>query len=170
MHDELRNVMIKHSGDPVEFACRLVQRRFEDCPFSAGAIAEGRKCMAAIIGADHIKGIYDAASGQPFLLHLTSHLAQALGDPDWRVLTTSKHSYATGVPVAFKERLPRTPAVYERKTRWKRYEDDDYILEERKNYPSASVAMGSIREQFMEEKKEGRMLHITLKEARAKYG
>ena len=159
--------MTKHCGDLVEFACKLVQRRFDECPFNEASITEGRRCMSSILGVDHVKGVFDAESGQPFLLNQASHLSQSLGDPDWRILTTSTNSYSSGVPVGFKERLPRTPAVFERKTRWKKYEDDDYLLEERGNYPSASVAMKSIRDQFMEEKKEGRMLHVKLKEAKA---
>ena len=109
-------------------------------------------------------------SGQPFFLHLAAELARCLGDPDCQILVRRKDSYSTGVPVGFRERLPRTPAVFERKTRWRRYEPEDYTLEEKANYSSALAASSSIRSQFEEEAKEGRMVRLPIQEARRKYG
>ena len=95
------------------------------------------------------------AAGQPFFLHLAAELARCLGDPDWQILVRGRDCYATGVPVGFRERLPRTPAVFERKTRWRRYEPEDYTLEEKTNYSSAVAAKEVIKAQFIEEAREG---------------
>ena len=170
LHTEMLNLLTTHHGDLVKFACQLVQKKFDTCPFSQAQVDEGRKIIASIIGVDHIKGVFDVADRQPSHLNLAAHLAQALGDPDWRILAAAKDSYTTGVPVGYRERLPRTPAVYERKTRWKKYEPDDYVLEERGNYATAAAAMSTIRQQFQEEVRERRMIHIKLTEARARYG
>ena len=96
-HIELVNLLTTHHGDLVMFACQHVQKRFDSCPFNDEQIDEGRKCVAGIVGVDHIDNIFNAAEGQPFLLDLAAHLAQALGDPDWRILAAAKDSYTTGV-------------------------------------------------------------------------
>ena len=63
---------------------------------------------------------------QPFLLHMASALAEAAGGPDWRTLTTSTWSYLKGVPVGVGVRLPRTPAVFERKCKWRTLDDTPF--------------------------------------------
>ena len=68
------------------------------------------------------------------------------------------------------ERLPRTPAVFERKTRGRRYEPEDYTLEGKAKYSSVSAASASIKAQFEEEAKEGRMVRMSVDEARRKFG
>ena len=44
--------------------------------------------------------------------------------PDWDYPYHMPHSAAFGVALGYDVPLPRTPAVYERKKRWKKYDVD----------------------------------------------
>ena len=100
------------------------------------------------------------SEGQPFFLHLLAEVARTLGDPDWRVLVEARANYHTGAPVGFKKRLPRTPAVFERKRRWKPYDEDDYCLEMKANYKSTDGVQGQIRDQYLKEEAEVMMIRL----------
>ena len=114
--------------------------------------------------------IMDVASGQPFFLNLASEAARVLGDPDWRVLVQGRSNYTDGVAVGYRERLPRTPAVFERKKRWRRYDEDDYVLELRRNYRSARESIESLRKVYNDEIREGRVVRMPMTDARKKFG
>ena len=114
LHDELMNVL-SATGDLVRLACRLATGSVKECPFSEELLEQGRSIIRSILKVDKDKYCYAAEPGQPFLLALAAHMARVLGDPDWRMLVDGKVNYKDGVPVGFRERLPRTPAVYERK-------------------------------------------------------
>ena len=66
--------------------------------------------------------------------------------------------------------LPRTPAVFERKTRWRAYDEDDFCLELKGNYRSAHGVVPQLREQFTKEVAEKMMVMIPRKEAEEEYG
>ena len=69
--------------------------------------------------------------------------------------------------------LPRTPAVFERKLRWRKYEElntADGEPQSQKNYKSAAVLEDIIRSQFEEEEKEHMMRQHTVAEAVVAYG
>ena len=68
------------------------------------------------------------------------------------------------------ESLHGTPAVYEKKLRWRKYEATDYILEDRSNYSSIELAAEKAKEQFEKEVEEGLMNNITEEAARKEYG
>ena len=111
-----------------------------------------------------------AVPDQPFYLHLLSVIARVLDDPDWRVLTESRENYASGVRVGFRERLPRTPAVYEGKVRWRKYDPVEFALELKANYKSTTGHEATIAEQYAEEERLGMMTSMPLAEARRIYG
>ena len=111
-----------------------------------------------------------AVPGQPFYLHLLSVVARVLDDPDWRILTEGKENFATGVRVGFRERLPRTPAVYERTVRWRKYDQEDFALALKANYKSTFGLEQTIEEQYAEEERLGMMMRLPLSEARRLYG
>ena len=56
-----------------------------------------------------------------FLTALGDYL-YSIGDPDWRCLEQGSWSFAKGRPVGICIRMPRTPAVYERKVKWRKYD------------------------------------------------
>ena len=72
---------------------------------------------------------------QPFWLYIAAGVLREAKDPDWRILIEGKFNYAEGLPLGCNMRLPRTPAVFARKTRWRKYDssEDDFIKE---NYAS----------------------------------
>ena len=75
-----------------------------------------------------------------------------------------------GVPLGVDEEMPRTPKVFEEKTKWAR-EFVDYVLEEQMatNYASAEESHEDIRRQVMEEVDMGSIKKYGENEARAKF-
>ena len=63
--------------------------------------------------------------GQKIRLQVLSDLARLMGDPDWEVLVRDTDSYFAGLPIGVEKPLPRTPAVYERKRKWRKYDEEN---------------------------------------------
>ena len=78
------------------------------------------------------------------------------GDPDWAFLL----HIGEGVPLGVDEELPRTPAVYEPKVRWKLEADLGDALPEKSNYASAADHLDAVEAQFREEAKLGCMVNL----------
>jgi hypothetical protein len=105
---------------------------------------------------------------QPFFLHALGQSLKIMGDPDWEIFCGSGDSFSNGVPVGVGITMPRTPEVFRRKERWRKYDDSDFVCE-MDNYTSAKDAGGALRKQFLEEADLGMMFEIPLSEAREKY-
>ena len=60
------------------------------------------------------EGALEKAEGQPFLLKLLAGVLREAGDPDYQFLEEAE----VGLPVGVIHPLPRTPAVFERQTKW----------------------------------------------------
>jgi hypothetical protein len=95
-----------------------------------------------------------------------------VGDPDWRCLAEGKWSFAKGTPVGIGVKMPRTPAVYERKVRWRKYDQemDGEPPHSKHNYVSAKDHLDEIEQQFREEEKLKMMKEIPVEEGRRRYG
>ena len=104
--------------------------------------------------------------GQPFYLPAISASLKILNDPDWQAIDTL---FAEGVPVGFREELPRVPAVFMKKEKWRSY-DESTFKADCGNYTSFEQASESVRDQFLEEEKLGMMQRIGLQEAKDLYG
>ena len=91
---------------------------------------------------------------QPFLLFALGQTLRKMDDPDHRVIDLAKHSYATGVPVGMGEKMPRTPSVFERKVKWRKYDETEPCFEAQ-NYASAVEAGEMLEQQFKEEENWG---------------
>ena len=161
--------LLRGAFDIEKLAYELALGRHDRSPFTDELLREGRRRLVVICGGE---GDFEKepSSRQPFYLKSLSLVARVLGDPDWRILACGPRCYEKGVPVGFRTRLPRTPAVYERKRRWRRYDPADSILELKSNYKSVDAALATLEEQFAEEVREGRMVRMSLAEARRKYG
>ena len=96
---------------------------------------------------------------QPFRLFLLAAVARVSGDPDWKILTAAKDSFASGVPVGT-EKMPRTPAVYERKLKWRSLDDTEFVPE-KSNYQTAVGNEEQLEAQFQEEAKMGMCFKVT---------
>ena len=106
---------------------------------------------------------------QPFYLEALSQTLKACGDPDWRVMCHASQNYKAGVPVGFERRLPRTPSVFPRKVRWRKYNDSTFEPE-MDNYQTAVVTGDFLRKELEAEEALGMVFRISLAQARLQYG
>ena len=96
----------------------------------------------------------------PIQFRLIGALLWMADDQDWMFPHHSRHSAAKGVKLGHNTVMPRTPAVFEKKQKWKKYDpellDGDPLWG--KNYISAEQNLPAIKRQFAEEEKEGMMI------------
>ena len=98
---------------------------------------------------------------------LMEGLARHLQDPDHAILRL----YSSGVFIGWGQRMPRTPAVFERKHKWKKHVGDrSEGVEWASNYKSASLRPDILLKTFEEHEKAGMMYRCTYKEARERFG
>ena len=105
---------------------------------------------------------------QAFEVRLIGELAKAAEDPD----AYFTDFWARGVWVGSRDRrLPRTPAVFARKRKWRLGELDPVAQPEwQANYSSITTHSDQVRKQFEEEESRGFMSRTTLREALTAYG
>ena len=105
---------------------------------------------------------------QPFEVRLIQDLLCAFGDPDAYFC----EFWAKGVWLGSQARkLPRTPAVFDRKVKWKFSEpSEEHKGEWQTNYSSLREHAATVTVQFLEEEREGLMTQISLREAIERYG
>jgi hypothetical protein len=106
---------------------------------------------------------------QPFFLHAMSQTLMKMGDPYWLCLDSIEDSYSTGVPVGFNCKMPRCPAVFNKKRKHRKYELSE-VTEDMANYPSAEAAGEALGTQFREEEALGMMYPTSLAEAKRQFG
>ena len=130
-----------------------------------GALRAGRDLVVCRVGEAGSKEALD-------LVPELSELLRYAGDPDWRRYTKATWSFSSGVPLGVDVRLPRTPALFFRKTKHRKFEGAAEQLSDelRLNYPSARERELKIEEQFAKEVSLGSMIELPLEEARARCG
>ena len=113
-----------------------------------------------------------ARDGRPFHpgaevdFELIAALAKCLADPDVKF----PQRYWLGVRMGYRRRLPRTPAVYPRKSRWAAHVGTEVeIAEWAANYSSARHIEDKVNETFEEQERQGMMLRTTYREAKEIY-
>jgi hypothetical protein len=94
---------------------------------------------------------------QPMFLHAISSTLEALGDPDFEVF---RKEYVDGVPIGVGVELPRTPMIFEQKTRWRLSEPLEDALLKNPNYVSVADKVDLVQAMFEEEQAEGLMLEV----------
>ena len=114
------------------------------------------------------EALLHVAPFQPFLLNLLGAYLAAIDDPDFDILTRTTDSFTTGVRVGVGCRLPRTPAVFERKLKWRSLDDTPFDPQ-RENYASAVGAAKQLQAQFEEERALGMCFDVTLADAQQSY-
>jgi hypothetical protein len=98
---KIKAIIAKHIDNPVKLVCTMACGKVSSCPFSAQMIAEAREAW----------------------LDSLAESLQKINDPDWRIMDAAPSSFTKGVQVGSKEvSLPRTPAVSERKVKWRKLE------------------------------------------------
>ena len=148
---ELMKILRTKWCDVIQLLFELAVGKHASSPFTEEMRQSGRRVVMAIVGMRvDDETATTPVEGQPFYLHILSEVARVLGDPDWRILVRAKESFASGVRVGYKTRLPRTPAVFERKKRWRKYDPEDFALEIKANYQSMVGSEQQIKAQYEE--------------------
>jgi hypothetical protein len=118
---KLRGI-VAEINDPSREVFKMATGHAEGSPFSGAQIRRARESIADALGLDR-ELAFKVRVHQPFFLELLSATLEKVGDPDWKQLTKGKWSFDKGVPIGVGIRMPRTPAVYERKTSWRALDD-----------------------------------------------
>ena len=169
---EKLSVLLEQSlGEPAKVCLKLACGKFDESPFSDKLVAEGRRVIAEEIAKDStfsVEELLEVQADQPFLLRLLGEGLRLMGDPDWRIFYASKGgNFWDGVAVGPGTKMPRTPAVFERKTKFKKYDETEFLAEAANYKSAAGPKMSSVLEtQFAAEEKLGMMYKTTLTQAK----
>ena len=164
---------VRHEGkhvDPKKLLILLSVGRIEKQPFDEQTFEDVRTDMRIILreGA-HGDGLpKEGDLVQAFEVRLLQSVLSACEDPDWYFGTWWAQGVWLGSP---KRKLPRTPAVFDRKTKWRWAEPtEDLQGEWQKNYPSLREHAAIVQKQFLEEEAKGWMCRTTVRAAMIEYG
>ena len=142
----------------------LASGKLEKQPFSEEVVEKTRAFVADQVGVPEAeRGV---ASGQCFRLGILSQLLRALDGPGWKFVG----EVASGVPLGVDVVMPRTPAVYDPKLKWKLDDVDLHPEAEVENYVSAKGFESQLQEAFEKEAELGWMREITDDDAKRIYG
>ena len=168
---ELENLLCRHS-DVQQLASSFADGKVVSCPFSAALIQEGRDVIFKALDSVGPKlPVRERTVGQPLYLAAIEELLRIAGDPDHKAFFSSSVSFAKGVRLGVGVKNPRVPAIFERKTKWRKYPEECFAEGcDRENYLSAKEHALEVQEQFLAEAEEGAMVEIPLSEAIASYG
>ena len=131
---------------------QLVAGHFKESPFNEVLLAEGRAVLSSHL---HFKPGEEPGAcpeHQRIFLTLQAALARECLDPDWSILAGPGRSFSAGVPLGYHERLPRTPAVFSHKRRWRKYDEVADPKEHQANYRSAVDVLPQLEAQLEEER------------------
>ena len=107
---------------------KLAAGRITRGPFEGSAFQGLRLEIHKVLGMSASTDV--AAEGQTFRLELMAELLKACEDPDWEFFL----QLGEGVCLRVDEPLPRTPAVFEEKGKWKLDADIEDGTPEADNY------------------------------------
>ena len=164
---------MKHEGVPVDmkkFLIILSLGRVDGQPFDEKILEEVRLDLRIILkqsgAGDGLPETGDLV--QQFEIRLIEALLHLCEDPDWYFCKW----WASGVWVGSPARkLPRTPAVFDRKTKWRWAEPgDDLHGEWQCNYPSLAEHAATVQKQFEEDERKRWMCRTTVRKALEEYG
>ncbi len=163
------SLLSTHIKDLKSFVFQLAKGKYHESPFSCELVNRARHFWIGLLVSD--SDSYDCLSKlpefEPFLLPALSCMRKRLGGPDHNMFMFhgAKRSFSTGVPVGMNG-LPRTPAVFERKKKWRKLDStpDSWICD---NYLSASGLESVLEKQFHDEALLGMMYMFPLSEAQA---
>ena len=163
---------LRSDMDPHRLVIELACGKHVTSPFSENLLADASMIVKRCV---HNYGtrlnLDEIPDRQPFKLALLEEFLRLSGDPDFRAFYSSSRSFANGVSLGVNEKLPRTPAVFERKRKWRDYSGEQEPSESvRYNYPTAEANADVIERQFLAEEKLGAMLQLPMAEAAEHYG
>ena len=176
LHKEIMDgllALLSRSLDIKKVVCALATGRMTSSPFASGLIDSGRTLVFDKLRQAGVTAqISVVPDRQPFFLGAIGELLRLAGDPDWRRYTEATWSFAAGVPLGVGVRLPRTPALFERKHKHRAFPGVDEPLPDlpRENYPSAQEHAERVDFQFQKEISCGAMVEMDLAEAQEEFG
>ena len=146
-------------------------------PFPPPATARLRAALERVAAAHPWDSVdTDAVLPQPIDVLLLGSLLRAVGDPDAEIMAL----YATGVPLGLGVDLPRTPAVFPPKERWRLGEQaswggcslkaDSFMGSTRSNYPSAVHFASEVEAVLDVQAARGQILVLSERDARGLHG
>ena len=161
-------------GDPTFDLKKLLMvvavGKLKSSPFPDRIVQEVRDDLSVLLReAGHGDGLPLAGDAQQMIgVRLIQSLLSAFGDPDAYFC----HWWATGVWLGSKQRkLPRAPAIFDRKVKWRLAEPPDESHGEwQANYSSMRDHADLVNEQFAKEAKLGMMCTMPLRQAMSEFG
>ena len=144
--------------------------KLKSSPFPAGIVQRVRDDLCcALRDAGHGDGLPQSGDASQMIeVRLVQALLSAFGDPDAHFC----QFWATGVWLgSTRRKLPRTPAVFDRKVKWRLAEPPEESHGEwQLNYSSMRDHADMVESQFRKEEKLGMMTTMTLRQAMSEYG
>ena len=160
--------------EPRKLLFELACRKHKTNPFPEAMLSEARVALCDALtkhGGRRDLDLQDVPARQPFRLALLEEFLRICGDPDAAAFYSASDSFAQGVRIGVNTILPRTPSVFEPKTKWRNYEGElEADLHMRSNYPTAIVNADVLEQQFEEEEKLGAMVKMPQVAAQDRYG
>jgi hypothetical protein len=154
---------------------RLARGEVEDSPLPAAEMSSLAEYAMGLYDGDDAGGARPRAEDQPQVvrIRLLQSILRDAADPDWRGMDR----FAAGIRLGVGRRMPRTPAVYARKTRWRieeQAEADDWDPRTvsgvwRENYKTAKAQKAEVRRQLDEHVEQGLAFRLSAGDARARY-
>ena len=173
LRDRWLSLISTHIPDVPRAIATMACAKATASPFPAEMIDEARKIWSEVLKsegeeANANRDLLVVVESQPFLLTALAATLKEISDPDHRIFDGAKESYTVGVPIGYNRPLPRTPAVFERKTRWRSYEDGE-ANHSMTNYTTVKGHEDELEAQFVSEASLGMMVEVSLAEAKALY-
>ena len=126
--------------------------KFEHSPFSIDIERDARAAFLELLSKNGARpGIEQTTPGQPYLLHAIGEAVRLMGDPDASIIHGKANSFVNGVRNGYGAKLHRAPAIFHRKSRWRRY--DEYVTAELQmpNSKAADCNMEALMHQLRDE-------------------
>ena len=156
------NVDLKHIW------CRLAAGKATVSPFPEQSVNAAQAAIGVLLAGTYTPKACDRPQEVDVRL-LQSHLRDA-EDPDsgWFLSRMAERGHRLGVD----RQLPRAPAIFERKRKWRLDppKDDDVPTSAEQNYASARERPAILKAAFEADVNNGRMAKLTYEVAKAKYG
>ena len=148
---------------------QLATGKFSDNPFSSDTLDKARAVWFEFLQSESeltLEVLAEVTPHQTFYLHAIGETLRLIGDSDYGIFREGTENFVSGVPVGYKDTIPRIPALYEEKVKWRKY-DESVEVENKDNYSSASEDI--LLQQFEEEERLGHMFRVTYGEAKKRW-
>jgi hypothetical protein len=148
--------------------------KFVDSPFSDSLLTKGRTILAEAVSKNSkfsVAELLVVQKNQPFYLHLIGEILRLSNDPDWRIYFDSPgENFTDGVSVGPGRKMPRTPSVFERKSKHRKYDQTEFFSDNLNYKSAAGPEMSAVLEkQFEEESLLGFMYKTKLALVKAEF-